>query len=234
MDEEIRQPGYQALRDFAPQAFVNPPGAPIELLLEPSDVAAAERAAAEVLAAEGLPTDWAKTGVVYQDQYVTLLRDAVRMRSGRLGTYIRTIDIGIGHGVVALPRYGDDVVLVRHFRHSTRGWHLEVPRGFGTSGATAEEDVRRELLEEIGVEARRLESLGVVHPDTGGHGAGVHLFYAEIAEPPRAVDTDEGIEAVRLVPPAELGRLIRDGEISDGFTMAAYLRAVLRGLLPPL
>jgi ADP-ribose pyrophosphatase len=232
MDEEIRRSGYQALRDFAPQAFVNPPGAPIELLLEPAEVAAAEREAAARLATECLPTDWAKTGVVYQDQYVTLVRDAVRMPSGRLGTYIRTIDAGVGHGVVVVPRYGDDVVLVRHFRHSTRSWHLEVPRGFGTAGATPVEDIRRELVEEIGVGPKRLEHLGEVHPDTGVHGAAVHLFYAEIGEPPRAADTDEGIDGVRLVTPAELGRLIRDGEISDGFTMAAYLRATLRGLLP--
>jgi ADP-ribose pyrophosphatase len=232
MDEQARRAGYEALRGVAPQAFVNPPGAPIELLLDPSDVAAAERAAAETLAAEGLPTDWAGTGVVYHDQYVLLLRDAVRMPSGRLGTYLRSIDTGFGYGVVVLPRYGDEVVLVRHFRHSTRRWHLEIPRGFGTASATPEEDVRRELAEEIGVGPRRLESLGVMHPDTGVQGAAVHLFYAEIAEAPRAADAEEGIEEVRLVSPGELGRLIRDGEISDGFTMAAYLRATLRGLLP--
>jgi ADP-ribose pyrophosphatase len=232
MDEQARRAGYEALRGAAPEAFVNPPGAPIELLLDPADVAAAERQAAETLAADGLPTEWAGTGVVYHDQYVVLLRDAVRMPSGRLGTYIRTIDAGFGYGVAVLPRHEDDVVLVRHFRHSTRRWHLEIPRGFGTAGATPEEDVRREMREEIGVGPARLAHLGVVHPDTGVQGAAVHLFYAELAEMPRATGTEEGIDEIRLVTPAELARLIRIGEISDGFTMAAYLRAVLRGLLP--
>jgi hypothetical protein len=63
MDEQARRAGYEALRGAAPEAFVNPPGAPIELLLDPADVAAAERQAAETLAADGLPTEWAGTGV---------------------------------------------------------------------------------------------------------------------------------------------------------------------------
>jgi ADP-ribose pyrophosphatase len=232
MDEATSRMRYDQIRAAFPDAFVNPPDAPIELLLDPAEVSAAEQAMSEALAKEGMSTSWARTGVAYEDQFMLIVRDAVRMPNGRLGTYIRTIDSGQGAGVVILPRHRGKVVVIRHFRHSTRSWHLEIPRGFGTPGRTPEEDVRRELQEEIGVIPTTLESLGVVYPDTGLQGAAVHLFYAEIEDIPTITDDDEGIGAIRFVSPTELSQLIRDGEINDGFTIAAYTRATLRGFLP--
>lgn len=227
MEELDGRVHYDALRSAAPDAFVNPPGAPIQVLVDPAEVRSAETAVAADLAAAGRPASWARTGIVFQDQYLLVLRDAVRLASGRFGTYLRTLDVGGAAGVVVLPRLGADVVLVRHFRHSTRAWHYEVPRGFGSPGSTPEEDARRELAEEIGAVPRTLDRLGVVHPDTGMTAGAVHLFLAEI-DGVGAVDTEEGIDAVKIVPADELGRMIRDNEIDDGFTMAAYLRALLQ------
>lgn len=231
MDEETSRSRYDDIRAAVPGAFDNPPDAPIEVLLDPAMVAAAENAMRTVLAERGLPTSWARTGVAYEDQFMVLLRDAVRWANGKLGTYIRTIDAGSAPGVVVLPQYGERVALIRHFRHSTRSWHLEVPRGFGAPGMAAEESARRELREEIGVPAESLEPLGVVYADSGLHGAPVHLFHARIAQAPWVDDDEEGIAGVRFVTPAELSDLIRDGEINDGYTMAAFTRASLRNLL---
>lgn len=230
MDDETNRARYDELRAVAPAAFVNPPGAPVEVLVEPADVAAAEESMRKMLVAQGLPETWARTGVAYADQYMVIVRDAVRFANGRLGTYIRTIDLGDAPGVVVLPRHQDRVVLLHHFRHSTRQWHLEVPRGFGEAGASAEASARRELLEEISAMATRLEPLGVVNADSGLHGAAVHLFYAEV-DVPLVSDDEEGIDTIRMVTPEELGDLIRDGEINDGYTIAAFTRARLRGLL---
>jgi ADP-ribose pyrophosphatase len=232
MDDEARRSWYQDIREGRPELFVNPDGAPIEILLDPADVAAAEEAAAAQLAQYRLPAEWAATGVVYVDPFLMILRDAVRSPAG-LGTYIRAINAGNAAGVVILPRYRGDIVLIRHFRHSTREWHLEVPRGFGTIGSGAEDDARRELEEEIGVPATKLEPLGVVYPDTGASGTPVQLFHAEVEQEPRqGSDKVEAIDAIRLVSPAELTTLIADGTITDGFTIAAFTRAMLRGLLP--
>jgi ADP-ribose pyrophosphatase len=123
-------------------------------------------------------------------------------------------------------------VLVRHFRHSTRDWHWEIPRGFGAPDSDPAADARRELLEEIGVEASALHDLGVTFPDTGATGTPVQLFYAEIVDTPVASDPEEGIDDVRTVSASEFAAMIRDETISDGFTLNAYARAVLRGFLP--
>ena len=234
MDESFRRSTYDSLRESFPELFVNPPGAAFEILTEPAEITAAETARAADLAEYGMPADMAETGVVFMDPYMMIVRDAVRTRSGAYGTYGRSISPGNTSGVVVLPRVPEGVVLVDHFRHSTRSWHLELPRGFGTPGAVdAAEDARRELREEIGVAAAAMHDLGILYPDTGGTSTPVRLFLAEITETPSAADREEGIDAVRIVSPDELAALIGDATISDGYTIAAYTRAVLRGLLPP-
>ncbi|MET3422571.1 ADP-ribose pyrophosphatase [Actinoplanes tereljensis] len=221
---------YASLRESFPELFVNPPGAGYEILLDPELRAAAEKFYAGQLAGYGFPAELAQTGVVYYDPWVMLLRDAVRGPSGEFGTYIRAVPFGNAEGVVILPVHDGRVVLVRHFRHATRDWQWELPRGFGLPGSEPADDARRELLEEIGAEATALHELGAIYPDTGLTSGVTRLFLAEIAGEPRPA-TAEGITEVRHVSPAELGELIRDETIKDSFTINAYARAVLRGHL---
>ena len=73
-----RRGRYEELRKERPGLFVNPPGADIALLLDEADVARAEAAQQDRLAAQGLPRSWGRTGVVYEDPYLIVLRDAMR------------------------------------------------------------------------------------------------------------------------------------------------------------
>ncbi|MCM0674864.1 NUDIX hydrolase [Micromonospora phytophila] len=221
---------YAELRKRSPGHFANPPDAAVEILDEAEQVAAAEEAKAAALRARGLPTEWSRTGVVYQDEYVTLVRDPVRFPGGALGTYIRSLPTSGADGVVLLPVLDGAIVLVEHFRHATRRWHLEAPRGFGEAGVPADEQAARELREEIGVAPTRLVDLGTLHPDTGTATDTVRLYLAEIAEI-GPLGAGEGIRAAQAHPPQRVGELIRDGVITDSFTIAAWTRAWLRGLL---
>jgi ADP-ribose pyrophosphatase len=221
---------YAELRRRRPEYFTNPPDAAVEILDGVEEVAAAERAKAAALRARGLPVEWSRTGVVYRDEYLTLLRDPVRLPGGAVGTYVRKLPTGGADGVVLLPVLDGAVVLVEHFRHATRRWHLEAPRGFGEAGVAAEEQAVRELREELGVAPTRLVDLGEVHPDTGTATDAVRLYLAEIAEL-GPVGAAEGIRAPRAHPPERVGELISDGTITDSFTIAAWTRAWLRGLL---
>jgi ADP-ribose pyrophosphatase len=232
MDDQTRTAMYANLREGFPDLFVNPPGADFEILFDPADVAAAEQSQAEELAKYGMPATMAETGVVYADPFVMLLRDAVRRPGGEFGTYLRVVPFGNANGVVILPVHNGQIVLVRHFRHATRGWQWEVPRGFGLPGADPADDARRELSDEIGVQAEKLHELGVVYPDSGLTASAVHLFLAEVTDEPQVADRDEGITEVRHVSPDEMTAMIADETINDGFTINAYARAVVRGYLP--
>jgi ADP-ribose pyrophosphatase len=224
---------YEALRKERPGLFANPPGADIAVLLEAADVAQAEAAQQGLLARQGLPPSWGRTGVVYEDPYLIVLRDAVRRPDGSLGTYVRTTPASHADGAAVLPVLDGRIVLLRHFRHATRTWHREIPRGFGEPGVAPAALAVAELREEIGAEVSRLEDLGVFHSNTGTTADHVWLFRAElssIGEP----QLSEGISGIERLVPGDVAAAIAAGEITDSFTMGAFTRAWLRGLLPGL
>src|SRR2546421_371902 len=113
-----------------------------------------------------MPVEWAQVGIAFEDQYAMILRDAVRFPAGSLGTYIRMVRKGTP-GVIVFPIYQKQVLLIRHFRHATRTWHIEIPRGFGMKDLSSEESARRELREEIEATISCLVPLGRIYPDTG-------------------------------------------------------------------
>ena len=84
-----------------------------------------------------------RVGVLADDPYVIALREAVEFPDGRFGLYSRFI---VPAGMVVLPRLGADVVVMYRYRHGTRSWHYEFPRGIVEPGENDREAVRRELL----------------------------------------------------------------------------------------
>ncbi|MGY3520297.1 NUDIX hydrolase [Micromonospora sp. PTRAS2] len=206
---------YWDLRDWLPELFGEPADATVRIP-GPADTAAYSCPSGPI-------------GVLVTDPHLVVVRDPVRLDGGRRDTYVRTFTPGNTPGVVILARIGDGFALVRHFRHATRRWHLELPRGFGTTGSTPQEDARRELHEELGAHATELHHLGAVYSDAGMHATPAHLFYADAVRC-HVPDDDEGISHIEVHSPAKLGRLIGNG-IDDGFTLAACARAAARGLL---
>ncbi|MFD3997063.1 NUDIX hydrolase [Streptomyces sp. NPDC058548] len=201
---------YEQLRSERPELFRNEPGG-IEILTDPEAVTAAGG------------------GVLYQDPYVLLVRDPVRFPDGREGTYIRSVSATAEQGCVVLPLLGDRVVLIEHYRHATRSWQWELPRGFGTRGLTGAANAAKELDEEIGARVRELIPLGELHPDSGMTGDRVLLFAARIDAVGRLAEA-EAIRSSLTIPFAEAEEMIADGRVTDGFTIAAMTRARLAGL----
>jgi ADP-ribose pyrophosphatase len=62
---------------------------------------------------------------------------------------------------------GDEVALVRQFRPALDDFSLELPGGLLDPGEAPGDCARRELAEEAGLAAARIEPLGVLHPDSG-------------------------------------------------------------------
>jgi ADP-ribose diphosphatase len=230
-----RLAAYAALRQNRPQLFENPAGAAFEIIFDRSLQDAVANTAATEMEESGLPAHYGDIGVVYQDKYTMLVRDAVRFRNGKLGVYIREMSPheGVGSAVLAMTAE-DKIVLIRHFRHATRRWHWELPRGFGEPGSGGAETARREVLEELGVNAREVTYLGAMDGDTGAEVSGNEIYFARIDKPTSrsAGAEDEGIDEVILVSPDEFATMMRNGTLSDTFALVAYAYAVARGLLP--
>jgi ADP-ribose pyrophosphatase len=196
--------GYRKLVRTRPDWFSDPEGAPIRFTSRPP------------------------AGTIgYADPYITVVVDRVSFPGGRLGRYVRVmLEPKRTEGVAILPLMGDQVLLVRQFRHAVRDWRLEIPRGFGERAQDPEANARRELLEETGFEAASVERLGTLEPDTGLLGMRVHLFRAMIDPAAVQGQVEAGLE-VRPVSRAEFRRMIACGDITDSFSIAAWARAEL-------
>lgn len=222
---------YAALAKESPDLMRNPAPDCIEIVLEADEIAAAETGSGQDLTQRGLPKAFAEVGVLHENEYFVVVRDAVRFPDDSLGTYVRILmREEVCPGAVILPVLNHKVVLLKHFRHATREWHWEIPRGFATKGLSPAENARKELREEIGASALRLEAMGLMHVNTGLTSEVAELFLAEI-DAVRNTDTHEGITDTRLVEPAVLEMMIRHNKITDSFTMAAFARARLKGLV---
>jgi ADP-ribose pyrophosphatase len=181
-----------------------------------------------------LPENWADIGIVLDDPYIVILRDLVKFPDGSLGGYSRLchrafLEAG-ADGVVVLPEYQGKILLLNQYRHATRQWHYEVPRGFGEPQVSVEENARKEIMEEIGGEVDKLVSLGSIHSNTGYDAMSTSLFYAKL----KTFGTPngyEGIESFVWLTVKELEEWIANEKITDGFTIAAYTKAKLKGLI---
>lgn len=234
-DESGMRERYDAIRAKWPELFTNPPGAAFEIITDHAQAERAEREQEVLLASKGLPRTWRQTGVVAEDQYLIFVRDAVRRTDGTFGTYDRILPASGSAGVAVLPVLDGRIVLVRHFRHATRQFHLEVPRGFGEQGVRARQQAKVELYEEIGahVEEDSLVELGQFHTNSGTASDCVELFAAMI-DGTGSLQSEEGILSLKTYSPAHVAELISAGEITDSFTIGAFTRAWLKGHLPDL
>jgi ADP-ribose pyrophosphatase len=73
------------------------------------------------------------------------------------------------------------IVLNCNFRHSTRSWEIELPRGVINTGETAEDAAKREAAEETGRSIAEIRQLGEIPPDTGVLSMVVPVFVAQVA-----------------------------------------------------
>jgi ADP-ribose pyrophosphatase len=180
-----------------------------------------------------LPVSWADIGIILDDPYIVVLRDLVKFPDGHLGGYFRILnraDLEDGRGVAILAEMDKKYLLIHMFRHPTRSWSYEVPRGFGEPRVSAVDQAKSEISEEVGGEISELINLGPYHSNTGLEGNKVQLFYAKlisVGNPEKA----EGIKSLIWVSLIELEEMIANEKILDGFTIATYTRAKLRGLL---
>lgn len=219
---------YRDLMREQPALFTNPPGCPTQIITDLTEISDVQSAVRAKRHSEGYDTRDLRVGVLAEDQYIgAVIRDAVRFSDGEPGLYNRVVAIG---GIAALPILDDGIVLIRIFRHAVRRWFLEAPQGLLPVGSDAAEEARRELQEEMGAEVTELVALGHVYTSTALTSERLMMFAARINGAGRP-QRSEGIESVERVPNTDIDKLIADGEICDGPSIALITHARLRGLL---
>ncbi len=158
-------------------------------------------------------------GVVYESRYSMMVVDLVEDGAGNRFAYERLVPAQTG-GVVSLPMYDGKFVLLRQYRHAIRGEQLAFPRGFGEPGLTAEQNLHKELSEEIGAQVQSVMLLGTVAPDSGMMSTQAEVYFCTVSRP-QCAEGHEGILRCVLLGAEELREKIAAGAVTDGFTLAA-------------
>ena len=128
-------------------------------------------------------------------------------------------------GILALDDKGQ-VALVRQYRYAVRQILTEIPAGkLDAPGEDPLEAAKRELREETGATAREMIPLGDYYGSPAVMGERIRMFLARgLTFGETEFDEDEFLEVFRL-PLAEAEAAVLRGEIPDGKTQAAILRA---------
>jgi len=163
---------------------------------------------------------------IYTGRVVRLDVDTVRFPDGSTGQ----LELIRHPGAAAIvpcasdaPEADPTILLIRQYRYATGGELWEIPAGTLDPGEDPEVCARRELLEETGVTAARLQRLTSIWTTPGFTNEVIHLYLATgltMGQPSR--ERDEFIEVVPQ-PLSRVLALIRDGEIRDAKTVVAIL-----------
>jgi ADP-ribose pyrophosphatase len=142
--------------------------------------------------------------------------------------YKREIVVHKGSCVI-VPVFEDKTVaLVRQYRHAAGKYLLEIPAGGVEAGETFEEGAKRELEEEIGVTASKIELLTEFYVSPGFLTEKMYVFLATgLTKTAQRLEIDELLTIEQISFSAAFD-LIRSGEIEDAKTIAGVILAGAR------
>lgn len=157
------------------------------------------------------------SAVVYQGDFITVLKDRVRLPDG--GTGMREhIDHPGAVAVLALLDNGN-LLLERQYRYAPQREFVELPAGKIDRGEDILRCAQRELQEETGYVAREWTHLATMWPCIGYANERMEYFLARgLSHQGRRLDDGEFLEVFELSP-AEAMEWIRQGRIDDSKTV---------------
>lgn len=163
---------------------------------------------------------------VHTGRIVNLDVDTVRFPNGSEGSLEMIRHPGAAAVLPLLPPWDSpdpSVLLIRQYRYAADGWLWEVPAGRLEPGEAPESCARRELAEETGAKADRLEHLTTIFTTPGFTDERIHLFAAWVKDTgEHAHESDEFIE-IQSFRMSQVLEMIRSSAIVDSKSIVLVL-----------
>lgn len=163
---------------------------------------------------------------IYQGRVLQLTLEDVALPNGSRASLEIAHHPG-GAAIVAVDSH-NRVCLLRQFRHAAGGWVTELPAGKLDNREPPEECAVRELAEEAGVRAERLEKLGDFLSSPGVLTEVIHVYLARDLRLVESAPEEHEVFEVRWVPLDEAVAMAAAGRIRDGKTLVGLFWASAR------
>jgi len=170
-----------------------------------------------------MPYELLKSEVIFPGKAFTIRRDSLRLPDGHETRLDIVEHVG---SVVIIPMDNDgNLLFVRQYRHATGLDLLELPAGTLNQGESPEASAHREVREETGMAAEKMEHLGGFYLAPGYSTEYMNVYLATaLRRAPLEPDADE-ILSVEYLPLARALKLAEEGQIPDAKTLAALFLA---------
>jgi ADP-ribose pyrophosphatase len=159
----------------------------------------------------------------YKGEWIEVVTEDVLLPTGRKVT----LDTVRHPGAAAIVPFetSDEILLIRQYRFATGGEIFEIPAGKRDAGEDPAVCAARELEEEVGRRAGRLEPLGAIWTAPGFTDEKIHLFAAfDLEVVPQRLEEDEVIEVLR-VPLSRALEMVWNGEMIDAKSALGVIHA---------
>ena len=162
-----------------------------------------------------------KESYIYNGAILNLRRDEVMLPDGK--TAFREIVEHSG-GASVLCEHNGKVLIVKQFRYPYKEEIYELPAGKINKGEDPMETAKRELKEEGGIIANKLELMFTIYPTPGYTEEKIYLYKAlEFVFDKQSLDDGEFLSC-HWIEKEKLKDMIEKGEIKDAKTLIALLK----------
>ncbi len=170
-----------------------------------------------------MPFELIRSETLLQGRAFKIRRDFLKTPDGR-ETRLEIIEHG--GSVVLLPIDDDgNLLFVRQYRHAAGGDLLELPAGTRDGDEPFEACAAREIREETGMEANKLQKVGEFFLAPGYSTEFMAVYLATgLKENPLDADEDEFLQ-VEKIPVKKAIEMAERGEMPDAKSLAALLLA---------
>ena len=166
---------------------------------------------------------------VYDNPWIRVTEYDVVNPSGNPGIYGKVHFKNHAVGVVPMDEEGC-IWLVGQYRFTLDAYSWEIPEGGCPIGTSTEEAARRELREETGIVAERLEKLFEMHLSNSVSDEWGIVYLATGLGMGQAEPEETERLSVRRLPLEEACRMVREGLVTDSLSVAAIQRLWIRHL----
>jgi 8-oxo-dGTP pyrophosphatase MutT (NUDIX family) len=168
------------------------------------------------------PIEKLASRTVYENRWLTLREDRIRLADGSEGIY-SVVDKP--PFALVVPWDGEKLHLVGQWRYPVEDFCWEFPQGAlqDRPDASMEEVARIELAEETGLRAATLERVGDMYAAHGYSSQTLAVFLAtDLTQGEASPEPEEQGIVTRTVTVPEFEAMMRAGELKDAHSVAAY------------